>query len=106
MVATSEVSISLTLDAFHDLTELKKDLSRIASVKIKTGKAIVTIIGDVGRSSEILSRSFKTCKLLGVQVQMVSQGASKINISFIVDDKEAAEVIKGLHADFFEALKP
>jgi aspartate kinase len=106
MVATSEVSISLTLDTFHDLSELKKDLSRIASVKIKTGKAIVTIIGDVGRSSEILARSFKTCKLLGVQVQMVSQGASKINISFIVDDKEAAEVIKGLHADFFEALKP
>jgi aspartate kinase len=106
MVATSEVSISLTLDAFHDLKELKKDLSRIAAVAIKTGKAIVTIIGDVGRSSEILARSFKICKLLGVQAQMVSQGASKVNISFIVDDKEAAEVIKGLHADFFEEFKP
>jgi aspartate kinase len=103
MVATSEVSISLTLDTFHDLTELKKDLSRIASVEIKTGKAIVTIIGDVGRSSEILVRSFKTCELLGVQVQMVSQGVSKINISFIVDDTEAPEVIKGLHANFFDA---
>jgi len=106
MVATSEVSISLTLDAFHDLTELKKDLSRIAGVEIKTGKAIVSIIGDVGRSSEILSRSFKICKLLGVQVQMVSQGASKINISFIVDDNEATDVIKGLHADFFDEFKP
>jgi len=105
MVATSEVSISLTLDAFHDLKELKKDLSRIASVDIKTKKAIVTIIGDVGRSSEILSRSFNTCKLLGVQVQMVSQGASKINISFIVDDNEAPDVIKSLHADFFESFK-
>jgi aspartate kinase len=105
MVATSEVSISLTLDAFHDLTELKKDLSRIASVEIKTGKAIVTIIGDVGRPSEILVRSFKTCELLGVQVQMVSQGASKINISFIVDDNEATEVIKGLHENFFETFK-
>jgi len=106
MVATSEVSISLTLDAFHDLKQLKKDLSRIAAVEIKTGKAIVTIIGDVARSSEIFSRTFKTCQLLGVQVQMVSQGASKVNISFIVDDTEAADVIKGLHADFFEAFKP
>jgi aspartate kinase len=105
MVATSEVSISLTLDAFHDLKELKKDLSRIAAVEIKTGKAIVTIIGDVGRSSEILARTFKTCQLLGVQVQMVSHGASKVNISFIVNDKEAAGVIKGLHADFFEEFK-
>jgi aspartate kinase len=105
MVATSEVSISLTLDAFHDLKALIKDLSRIAAVEIKTGKAIVTIIGDVSRSSEILSRTFKTCKLLGVQVQMVSQGASKVNISFIVDDNEAPEVIKGLHTDFFESFK-
>jgi aspartate kinase len=102
MVATSEVSVSLTLDAVYDLTGLKKDLSRIASVEIKAGKAIVTIIGDVRRSSEILARTFRTCELLGVKVQMVSQGASKVNISFIVDDNEAAEVVKALHGDFFE----
>jgi aspartate kinase len=102
MVATSEVSVSLTLDADHDLTELKKDLSRIADVEIRTGRAIVTIIGNVKRSSEILARAFRTCELLGVPVQMVSQGASKVNISFIVDDREANEVVKGLHGDFFE----
>jgi aspartate kinase len=102
MVATSEVSVSLTLDAVHDLTALKKDLSRIASVEIKTGKAIVTIIGDVRHSSEILARAFKICQLLGVQVQMISQGASKVNISFIVNDKEAADVVKGIHDDFFK----
>jgi len=104
MVATSEVSISITLDSGYDLAALKKDLSRIASVEIKTGKAIVTIIGDVRRSSEILSHVFKTCYLLGVQVQMVSQGASKVNISFIVNDKQAADVVKGLHSDFFEKI--
>jgi aspartate kinase len=103
MVATSEVSISVTLDAVYDLSALKLELSKIANIEVKTGKAIVTIIGDVRRSSEILARSFRTCELLGVPVQMVSQGVSKVNISFIVDDNEAAEVIKGLHADFFEA---
>ena len=102
MVATSEVSVSLTLDAVHELSALKKDLSRIASVEIKTGKAIVTIIGDVRRSSQTLARTFKVCELMGVQVQMISQGASKVNISFIVNDKEAAEVVKGLHKDFFD----
>jgi aspartate kinase len=102
MVATSEVSVSLTLDAVYDLTELKKELSRIAAVEIRTGRAIVTIIGNVKRSSEILARTFRTCELLGVPVQMVSQGASKVNISFIVDDREADEVVKGLHGDFFE----
>jgi aspartate kinase len=103
MVATSEVSISVTLDSVYDLSELTNELLKIANIEIKAGKAIVTIIGDVRRSSEILARSFRTCEILGVPVQMVSQGASKVNISFIVDDNEAAEVIKGLHADFFEA---
>ena len=102
MVATSEVSISLTLDAAHDLEALKKELSRIASVEVKTKKAIVTIVGDVSRSSEILARTFRNCGLLGVPVQMISQGASKLNISFIVNDSEAGEVVKALHADFFE----
>ena len=102
MVATSEVSVSITLDASYDLDALKNELSNIASVDIKTGKAIVTIIGEVRRSSEILSRAFKTCEKIGVQVQMISQGASKVNISFIVNDKEAPEVVKALHKDFFE----
>jgi aspartate kinase len=104
MVATSEVSVSLTLDPACDLSALKKDLIKIASVEIKTGKAIVTIIGNVRRSSEILARAFRTCQLIGVPVQMVSQGASKVNISFIVDDGEAAEVVRALHLDFFESL--
>lgn len=103
MVATSEVSISLTLDAAHDLAALKRDLEKIASVTIKEKKAIITIIGDVRRSSEILERSFGVCASLGVQVQMVSQGASKVNISFIVDDAEAPRVVQGLHRAFFEA---
>jgi aspartate kinase len=105
MVATSEVSVSLTLDAVHDLGEVKKDLSQIASVDIRAGKAIVTIIGNVKRSSEILTRAFRTCQLLGVTVQMVAQGASKVNISFIVDDVEAAGVVKALHMDFFDILE-
>jgi aspartate kinase len=101
MVATSEVSVSLTLDAVHNLAGLKRDLSKIASVEIKTGKAIVTIIGDVRRSSEILQRAFGVCASLGIPVQMVSQGASKVNISFIVDDTQAGEVVKGLHKNYF-----
>jgi aspartate kinase len=102
MVATSEVSVSLTLDAVHDLGGLTRDLSRISTVEIKTGKAIVTIVGDVRRSSEILARAFGVCVALGVRVQMVSQGASKVNISFIVDDTQAAEVVTALHITFFE----
>jgi len=103
MVATSEVSVSLTLDNAYDLTDVKRELNRIASVEIKTGNAIISIIGNVKRSSEILARAFRICQLIGVPVQMVSQGASKVNVSFIVSDDEAEEVIKALHMDFFDS---
>jgi len=105
MVATSEVSVSLTVDEVHDLGELKKELSKIASVEIKTGKAIISIIGNVKRSSEILARAFRICQLIAVPVQMISQGASKVNISFIVNDAEAADVVKALHLEFFEEME-
>jgi len=105
MVATSEVSVSLSLDASYDLSEIKKELSKIASVEIKTGKAIVSIVGNVKRSSEILARVFRICQLIAVPVQMVSQGASKVNISFIVNDTEAAETVKSIHLDFFDKLE-
>jgi aspartate kinase len=101
MMATSEVSVSLTLDAVYDLAGLKRDMSKIASMEVKTGKAIVTIIGDVRRASEILQRAFGVCVNLGIQVQMVSLGASKVNISFIVDDIQSDEVVKGLHKNYF-----
>jgi aspartate kinase len=105
MVATSEVSVSLTLDTVNDLSALRTDLSRIASVDFRAGKAIVTIVGNVKRSSEILARTFRTCEIIGVPVQMVSQGASKVNISFIVNDTEVEEVIRALHIDFFDHLE-
>jgi len=101
MVATSEVSVSLTLDAGYDLGEIKKELGKIASVEVKTGKAIVSIVGNVKRSSEILAKAFRICQLIGVTVQMISQGASKVNIGFIVNDTEAAETVNALHLDFF-----
>jgi aspartate kinase len=102
MVATSEVSISLSLDVTEGLEALTQDLEKIAKVEIKTNKAIVTLVGDVSRSSEILQQTFGVCAALGVQAQMVSQGASKVNISFIVDDSQAAMAVKALHKHYFE----
>ena len=101
MVATSEVSISLTLDSAHDLGTLAEDLARIANVDIKTGKAIVTIICDVSRSAHILAEAFGVCASMGVPVEMISQGASKVNISFIVDDAHADGVVRKLHETYF-----
>jgi aspartate kinase len=105
MVATSEVSVSLTLDAEKDLAAVTRELSEYAGVEVKTGKAIVTIIGDVQRSSEILKEAFGLCTKMGIQVQMVSHGASKVNISFIINDGEADPLVTELHRFFFTEME-
>jgi aspartate kinase len=104
MVATSEVSVSLTLESEKDLAPVCRKLSEYSGVEVKKDKAIVTIIGDVRRSSEILHEAFGICEQSGIQVQMVSQGASKVNISFIVNDTEAAALVKELHQFFFDQM--
>jgi aspartate kinase len=101
MVATSEVSVSLTVDADTYLDDVKNTLSKIADVNIKEKKAIVTIVGDVKRAAEILHRMSVACVKASVQPQMISQGASKVNISFIVNAEEGTQLIKALHSEFF-----
>ena len=103
MLATSEVSISLTLDSRNgQLDGLKRELEKIANVGIKTGKTIITMVGNVRHSSEILEKTFKVLNTKGINVQMISQGASKVNISFIVDDAQGETCVQELHRVFFE----
>ncbi|GMO25275.1 MAG: aspartate kinase [Termitinemataceae bacterium] len=101
MVATSEVSVSLTLDSAFNLKDAVKELERIASIEVKQKKAIITVIGKVEQSPLVLEKIFSACKDLNVKIQMISQGASKVNISFIVEDTQAKDVVRALHKKFF-----
>jgi aspartate kinase len=101
MVATSEVSISFTLDYDENYELLVRELEKIATVNVNKQNAIISLIGSVNRSSEILLMAFEVINNLGVNVQMISQGASKVNISFIINDNEAVRCVKELHKKFF-----
>ncbi len=102
MIATSEVSISLTLDSGGDVSEVEKALEKIATVSIRESMSIISIIGDVKKSSEILGKAFTELHRNGINVQMVSQGASKVNMGFIVDGSQTETCIKHLHNLFFD----
>ncbi len=102
VVATSEVSLSLTVDSKKaNFAGLRHDLEKYASIDIRKDKSIVTIICDVRRSSAILAASFAALAREGVNVQMISQGASKVNISFICDSDESDDVVRLLHDCYF-----
>ena len=105
VLASSEVSVSVTLDKKqddYDVSELEKDLSTFAEVNLHRDRAILTLIADVKRSSDVLATVFRSFSAHGIQVEMMSQGASKVNISFIVREDQIDEAILKLHQCFFE----
>jgi len=104
VVATSEVSVSCTVDSKKaDLVALRSDLDRYAHSDIRTDKAIVTIICDIRHSSEILAATFDVLAREKINIQMISQGASKVNISLICDSFESERVVQLLHIRYFGA---
>lgn len=112
VVATSEVSISLTLDPSklwsreliqQELDRVVEELENIAVVNLLQHRSIISLIGNVQRSSLILEKVFHVLRTNGVNVQMISQGASKVNISLIVNDSESEQCVRALHSAFFEA---
>lgn len=101
VIATSEVSVSCTVSGKEKLEGLVQDLSKACDVSVRKERAIVTVICDVEHSSAILASGFEALADEGINVQMISQGASKVNISFIVNDDEADRTVQILHQAYF-----
>lgn len=101
VIATSEVSVSCTVSGKEKLEGLVQDLSKVCDVSVRKERAIVTVICDVEHSSAILASGFEALADEGINVQMISQGASKVNISFIVNDDEADRTVQILHQAYF-----
>lgn len=101
VIATSEVSVSCTVSGKEKLEGLVQDLSKACDVSVRKERAIVTVICDVEHSSAILASGFEALADEGINVQMISQGASKVNISLIVNDDEADRTVQILHQAYF-----
>jgi aspartate kinase len=100
LVSTSEVSVSATVDNMERLEEIKEALLEYGEVDIRHGQAIVCLVGeDIGRVPGMAARIF--AELEDVEVRLISQGASEINISFVIDAQELPRVVRRLHKKFF-----
>lgn len=97
MIATSEVSISLTLDESHDLDTLEEALSHFAHVKITKDQSIVSLIGNTEESTGIFNQAFDILEENNINIKMVSYGASHVNIGFIIDSSKLEKTINALH---------
>jgi aspartate kinase len=100
MVSTSEVSISLTVDSNEQLPAICAELGKIADVKLEGHKALVCLVGeDIRGHNGIAGRVFQAIR--HINVRMISQGASEINMSFMIEESDVEEAIRSLHAEFF-----
>jgi len=103
MVTTSEVSVSLTIDRTDRLDEITRELKKVARVSHTSGQAIVCVVGENLRYTPGISgKLFKAIE--DINVRMISQGASKLNISFVIDEKDLNAAIAALHDCFFSEI--
>jgi aspartate kinase len=103
MVATSEVSVSATIDNIRALEAICSELEGFARVEVEEHQAIICLVGDNIRFTPgIAGRVFQV--LNGVNIRMISQGASLRNVGFVVAAGDVDKTLTALHGEFFREL--
>lgn len=106
LVSTSEVSVSVAFDGTRDISPAVEELKRLGKVEVEEGKAIICLVGENVRGKVGMAASvFAAAARANINLHMISQGASEINISFVVEERDVTEAIRQLHRRFFEGKK-
>ena len=102
VVATSEVSVSLSLDDASALPVIVQELEHLGTVRVEKGCAIICVVGEGLRGTPgIAARVFSA--ISDINVTLISQGASSINFTFAIEEERMHEAVKRLHNEFFGA---
>lgn len=101
VVATSEVSVSLTLDDARSLHTIVRELTLLGTVRVEPERAIICVVGEGLRTTPgIAARVFGA--LQDINISLISQGASSINLTFVIDQARVGEAVARLHRAIFE----
>jgi aspartate kinase len=104
LVSTSEVAVSLTIDNTSTLDKIVAELSTFAEVSILEKQGILCIVGDQMRSTAgVADQIFHA--LREINLVMISQGASEINMSIVIEESQVDEAVRRLHKQFFEPIR-
>jgi aspartate kinase len=105
MVATSEVSVSLTVDNTRHIDLILGELRQFAESTVEHDGVIVCLVGENIRYTPGVARRVFNA-LDGINIRMISQGASLLNISFVVAETDLLRTVTALHEEFFATLDP
>jgi aspartate kinase len=98
LVTTSEVSISVTVDDAGPLEPAIAELEAIGRVEVRRGLAVVAVVGEgAPQHIGLAGHVFTLLGGVGVAIEMISQGASRVNLSFVVREEDADRSVRLLH---------
>lgn len=101
LISTTEVHISMAINITQidtPISEAVQDLRRLGTVDVTYNLAIVSLVGvHMKQQIGIASRMFSTLAAEGINLEMISQGASEINISTVIHEKSVTKAVAALH---------
>jgi aspartate kinase len=101
LITTSEISVSVTIDDKHNLKQLVSRLAPVATVEVMENQSIVAVVGrNLMKDSEVGAKIFSA--LRGIPISMFALGTSGLNLSIVVDEKDADRAVKSIHEALFE----
>ena len=99
VLASGEVSVSLTVEDRSRLDAVVRDLGELGEVWVESGRSS-RVVGIGMRSTPgLAARLFRAVQPANVEV--ISQGASAINMTFVVREEDGPDVVRRLHQEFF-----
>lgn len=102
LVSTSEVSISFTVAESSNLAPVCEDLKTLGEVQVVSKQAILAVVGEqMPNYLETAGRFFNTLAKADIGISMISKGASKVNISCVIDAADIDRALPAVHAEFF-----
>jgi aspartate kinase len=102
LLSASRGSLSLLVTHTEALPAIAEELKGLANVSWESEKALVCLVGEkVRRQPEIASQVFRA--LSAVDMRMICQGASERNISFLVNESLAEDLVRKLHRLLFQS---
>ena len=104
LITTSEVTISMTTGSSHNLESAVAALSAFCDeVTVESERAIVGVVGqDIRVARGVVGTVFACLNDVDVPVHLVSVGASKVNVTFVIDGEDVPPAVRALHARLFD----
>ena len=105
VIATAKVSVSLTIDDSSNLEKILDELREFAEVQVEYGKAVFCVVGENMKSYRgIAAKIFSALDENGINVELISNGASHINLTFVIDEDQIYSAVRALHNELFVHL--